>query len=60
MSDQELDKINDYVHGLRDRLAYLEGKNKEEFEGYLDTLFNAYPSPKKVLYGFDVIKTIHR
>lgn len=60
MSDQELDRINDYVHGLRDRLAYLEGQEKVEFEKYLDTLFNAYPSPKKVLYGFDIISTSHK
>jgi hypothetical protein len=60
LTDQELENINDLVHGLRDRVAYLNDDDKKEFLGYLATLYNAYPSPVKVLYGFEAIKTIHR
>jgi hypothetical protein len=60
LTDQELENINDLVHGLRDRLAYLNDDDKKEFLNYLQTLYNAYPSPVKVVYGYDAIKTSHR
>jgi hypothetical protein len=60
LTDQDLDQVNDLVHGLRDRMAYLNEEEKEDFIKHLEMLYNSYPSPVKVLYGYEAVKTVHR
>lgn len=43
------------VQGLVDRLLYLSGKERQEFLKYLDTLYEVYPIPRKILYGRDAL-----
>jgi hypothetical protein len=43
------------VQGLVDRLLYLKGEERKEFLGYLNTLYEVYPIPRKILYGLDAI-----
>lgn len=43
------------IQGLVDRLLYLRGKEREEFLQYLDTLYEVYPIPRKILYGRDAL-----
>lgn len=44
------------IQELQDRLLYLEGESRAEFLDYLDILFTAYPSPRKVYYGAEAIQ----
>jgi hypothetical protein len=39
------------VHGINDRLLYLDDKSKEKFVKAIDTLFKVYPCPREVRYG---------
>jgi hypothetical protein len=39
------------VHGINDRLLYLDDKSKEKFVKSIDTLFKVYPCPREVRYG---------
>lgn len=43
------------VQGLVDRLLYLKDNNRKEFLSYLDTLYEVYPIPRKILYGRDAL-----
>jgi len=44
------------VHGLRDRMLYLNEKDRAEFLEYIDALFHLYPLEKVVRYGIDIAK----
>lgn len=44
------------VHGLRDRLLYLNDQDREEFLKYIDALFHLYPLERVVRYGSDIAK----
>lgn len=46
------------IQELNDRLLYLSGDAREEFLSYLNVLLEAYPSPRKVLYGEEAIKAM--
>jgi hypothetical protein len=39
------------VHGINDRLLYLDDKSKAKFVKGMDALFNIYPCPREVRYG---------
>ncbi len=39
------------IQPLIDRLLYLEEKDLKEFMNYIDALYEAYPVPRKILYG---------
>lgn len=39
------------VHGMNDRLLYLDDKSKEKFIKAIDSLFTTYPCPREVRYG---------
>ena len=43
------------VQGLVDRLLYLKGEERKAFLGYLDTLYEVYPIPRKILYGREAL-----
>jgi hypothetical protein len=39
------------VHGINDRLLYLDDKSKAKFVRAIETLFEVYPCPREVRYG---------
>ncbi len=39
------------VHGINDRLLYLDEKSKAKFVKGIDALFKIYPCPREVRYG---------
>jgi hypothetical protein len=39
------------VHGMNDRLLYLDEKRKAKFIKAIDSLFTKYPCPREVRYG---------
>jgi hypothetical protein len=39
------------VHGMNDRLLYLDEKSKAKFIKAIDSLFTTYPCPREVRYG---------
>jgi hypothetical protein len=39
------------VHGMNDRLLYLDEKSKAKFVKGMDALFKIYPCPREVRYG---------
>jgi hypothetical protein len=39
------------VHGMNDRLLYLDEKSKEKFVKAIENLFQTYPCPREVRYG---------
>lgn len=39
------------VHGMNDRLLYLDEKKKMKFVKSIDILFKTYPCPREVRYG---------
>jgi hypothetical protein len=39
------------VHGINDRLLYLDDKSKAKFVKGMDALFKIYPCPREVRYG---------
>jgi hypothetical protein len=39
------------VHGINDRLLYLDEKSKAKFVKGIDALFKIYPCPREVKYG---------
>lgn len=43
------------VQGLVDRLLYLKGEERKAFLGYLDTLYEVYQIPRKILYGREAL-----
>lgn len=39
------------VHGINDRLLYLDDNSKTKFVKGMDALFKIYPCPREVNYG---------
>jgi hypothetical protein len=39
------------VHGMNDRLLYLDEKSKAKFVKGIEALFQIYPCPREVKYG---------
>jgi hypothetical protein len=44
-------KMYELVHGMNDRLLYLDDKSKEKFVKAIENLFQTYPCPREVRYG---------
>lgn len=51
MTLEERLKMYDLVHGMNDRLLYLDDKSKSKFIRGIDALFQMYPCPREVKYG---------
>lgn len=58
MTHEEREELLTLVHGLQDRLLYLNEEDRKEFLSYLNALYCVYPSPRKVLYGREAIANI--
>jgi hypothetical protein len=51
MTLEERLKMYDLVHGLNDRILYLEDGDKAKFIKAIEKLFETYPCPREVRYG---------
>ena len=40
-----------FVHGINDRLLYLDDKKRAKFVKAIEALFEVYPCPREVRYG---------
>jgi hypothetical protein len=56
MTHEEREQLLNLVHGLQDRLLYLNEEERTEFLRYIDALYLIYPVPRKVLYGAEALK----
>ena len=51
MTLEERLQMYQMVHGMNDRLLYLDEKSKAKFIKAIDSLFTTYPCPREVRYG---------
>jgi hypothetical protein len=51
MTLEERLQMYDLVHGMNDRLLYLDEKSKAKFIKAIESLFTTYPCPREVKYG---------